>query len=103
MTTICKVSTIRHTNGKKYLFGYSSNNSRAWLYEIPDTLVNDNSSTAPLDGNTLVLLLQLENGNDPFSDNSGNAWNMVYTFSNYVNNQQYQDLRLTYDPDLARY
>lgn len=92
----------RHTNGKKYLFGYSSNNNRAWFYEIPDTLVNDNSSTAAPRWQYLSSVNSVT-GDDPFSDNSGNAWNMVYTFTNYVNNQQYQDLRLTYDPDLARY
>ncbi len=93
----------RHTNGKKYLFGYTMNNSRAWFYEVPDTLVNDSSSTAAPRWQYLSSGSSIGNGNDPFGDNSGNAFNMVYTFSNYYSNQSYQDLRLTYDPDLARY
>tara|TARA_B100000575_G_scaffold288916_1_gene289764 strand:+ start:607 stop:2274 length:1668 start_codon:yes stop_codon:yes gene_type:complete len=93
----------RHTNGKKYLFGYSMNNSRAWLYEVPETLVNDNSTTVAPRWQYLSSTSSHQNGTDPFGNNSGSAVNMVNAFVNYYSNQQYQDLRLTFDTGLARY
>lgn len=93
----------RHTNGKKYLFGYSMNSSRAWLYEVPDTLVNDSSTTVAPRWQYLSSGSSISNGTDPFGNNAGSARNMVNVFNNFYSTQQYQDLHLTFDTELARY
>ena len=89
--------------GKKYFIGYAGSATRAYLYEIPDTLTNDSSTTPAPRWQYLSSTSYTQTGTDPFGNNSGNAWNIPYTIYNYVNNAAYQDLRLTYDTALERY
>ena len=89
--------------GKRYFMGYAGSSARAYLYEIPDTLTNDSSTTPAPRWQYLSSTSYFQTGTDPFGNNSGNGWNLNYAIYNYYSNQSYQDLRLTYDTALERY
>tara|TARA_Y100000768_G_scaffold388094_1_gene382153 strand:- start:1377 stop:3050 length:1674 start_codon:yes stop_codon:yes gene_type:complete len=91
----------RHTDGKRYLMGYSWNNGSPWIYEIPDTLTNDSGTTpAPRWQYLAPNGTGSNNGTDPFGNNAGYALNMVSSLGSYYSSQSYQNFDLIYDKDV---
>tara|TARA_Y100000004_G_C8944150_1_gene425508 strand:- start:698 stop:2383 length:1686 start_codon:yes stop_codon:yes gene_type:complete len=93
----------RHTDGRRYLAGWSQNADRMWMCEIPATLTNDSSTTPAAKWLYLNNTSQSTNGTDPFGNTVGNAWNISSTIKTYANTTNNSQLRLTYDPEKERY
>ena len=93
----------RHTDGRRYLAGWSGSSSRMWMVEIPATLTNDSSTTPAPKWLTLSSGSSSSSGADRFGNNSGSAWNINYLIQSQVGTSNSSQLRLTYDPDKKLY
>ena len=93
----------RHTDGRRYLAGWSGSSSRMWMVEIPATLTNDASTTPAPKWLTLTNGNTHSSGTDRFGNSSGSAWNINYLIQSQVSTSNSSQLRLTYDPDKKLY
>ena len=93
----------RHTNGKRYITGWSRGNFKCWICELPDTLTNDSSTTPAPKWLYLNHGSQHSSGTDPFGNNAGSAWNMDRVFASGMYPTDQSQYRLTFDNEKARY
>ena len=92
----------RHTDGRRYMGGYSSSNANFWMCELPATLNNDDTTTPTCKWLYLNGSSQSTNGTDPFGNNAGSTWNMT-TFFNQVAPYDDAQVQLTYDKEKEYY
>ena len=93
----------RHTDGRRYLAGWSGSSSKMWMVEIPATLTNDSSTTPAPKWLQLSTGSSHSSGTDRFGNNSGSAWNINYVIQSQTGTSNRSQLRLTYDPDKKLY
>lgn len=90
----------RHTDSKRYIGGYSWGNNRAWLYEVPDELTNDATTTPAPRWQYLSSASGSNNGTDPFGNNAGGAYNIPSSIQSYYSSQSYENFDLIYDKNV---
>jgi len=93
----------RHTDGRRYLVGYSAGNQNFWMCELPTTLTNDASTTTYPKWLYLSGSSQSTNGTDPFGNNSGSTWNLTSLIVSQYQPTDETQIQLTYDPVKERY
>ena len=93
----------RHTDGRRYLGGWSTGNQVWFQCELPATLTNDSSTTPAPKWLYFSGSSQSTGGTDPFGNNAGSTWNLTsFLVSQYSPTDEAQ-VQLTYDPEKERY
>lgn len=93
----------RHTDGKRYIVGYSGGNQHLWGVNVPETLTNDSSTTPAPKWIYLASGGSHQGGVDPFG-NGSSMFNFNYMRQSSSGMTQYgTGLHLTYDKEKERY